>query len=943
MQKFIPLIFSTLKSSICRQFVVCLAMLLPMTATAKPADRYTKERPLVIVSDWEFPPYEFRSSNGAPTGFNIDVVNAILDKLKIPHKFVMKEWSHAVQQFEHREADLIVAPLFSSFRTAPYFCSHSILSYYKIKIAAHRDSPLINSAEELLRAKGIVLKNNDITSQRVLANEAPQLAYESHSVKDALSGLKSGSCQYFVWGEEPLKWKLKELNLQDDIVLSDYDISTVEIHFVGYDQELIDLLDDQYARMEQNGDLELISDKWFHPEQVHNDTSPISIIVTLAILAWVISLYLINRLLRNRVIAATKKNKDLENMMLQALHTSDYSVMQYDIQTDRFTNTHGTMLQEGGITLQRMFELMHPSDRDQARKQIQLLMEGKSSIWEIKNQWNAGTDEKPNWRFIYGHAIPERDENNQIRYIVSTVKDTTREFEQERKDWELASKFVKIFDSTLVAMSFYDKNGQLIDLNKNMRKLACFDAEGEKLFCNTSMFDITLLKDDFDPKHPQMLHACQHMHYAEAGIDTYIEFRIRPVFIGDSLEYYLITARDLSAERDMYIEQQQHEKKLQHANEIITQYENELKYLLENSRMWVWRSDLKTRTINFSTSLRETTLVETFEEFRNSLYPEDRERAMAELGNMEGADINFNSTFHYEHALFSEKPIWATISGIPTYDEEGRLTGHFGVVRDVTEFMEAQEKLKRETNRAEDSGKLKSVFLANMTHEIRTPLNAIVGFSDLLQMVEGTDERREFIRIIRNNCDMLIRLINDIIEASNMNQGPLSIEVSDLDWAVAFNDICQSLAQRVQEPGVEFIVDNPYTSFPTRLDKGRLQQVITNFTTNAVKYTHQGHIRVGYSYIDSPEAPGNGQKGIYMYCEDTGEGIPKDKQASVFERFVKLNDYVQGTGLGLAICKNIAERCNGHIGVISEGSKHGSTFWIWIPCDTLRPPTSKQQ
>jgi signal transduction histidine kinase len=181
---------------------------------------------------------------------------------------------------------------------------------------------------------------------------------------------------------------------------------------------------------------------------------------------------------------------------------------------------------------------------------------------------------------------------------------------------------------------------------------------------------------------------------------------------------------------------------------------------------------------------------------------------------------------------------------------------------------------------------------------------------------------------------MLMRLINDIIEASNMNQGSLTIETEEVDFAIVFNDICQILAQRIEEPGVEFIIDNPYASFVTRIDKGRLQQVITNFTTNAVKYTHQGHIKVGYRKEENVRTD-NGEKssGIYMYCEDTGSGIPIDKQSTVFDRFVKLNDFVQGTGLGLSICKSIAERCGGKVGVDSEGEGKGSTFWIWIPCD----------
>lgn len=168
---------------------------------------------------------------------------------------------------------------------------------------------------------------------------------------------------------------------------------------------------------------------------------------------------------------------------------------------------------------------------------------------------------------------------------------------------------------------------------------------------------------------------------------------------------------------------------------------------------------------------------------------------------------------------------------------------------------------------------------------------------------------------------MLMRLINDILEASNMGQA-LSIKPEKVDFSKVFNDICQILAQRVQEAGVEFIKDNPYDTFPATIDIGRIQQVLTNFTTNAVKYTHKGHIKLGYKEQDN---------GIYYYCEDTGTGIPKEKQASVFERFVKLNDFVQGTGLGLSICKAIAERCGGKIGVTSEGEGHGSTFWLWTP------------
>ena len=114
------------------------------------------------------------------------------------------------------------------------------------------------------------------------------------------------------------------------------------------------------------------------------------------------------------------------------------------------------------------------------------------------------------------------------------------------------------------------------------------------------------------------------------------------------------------------------------------------------------------------------------------------------------------------------------------------------------------------------------------------------------------------------------------------------------------------------------------------IDQRRVQQVVTNFVTNAVKYTHEGHIKVDYR-IESKDGGGEGKQELYIYCEDTGAGIPKEQQSSVFDRFVKLNDYVQGTGLGLSICKAIADRYNGKIGVDSEGEGKGSTFWLRIP------------
>lgn len=237
----------------------------------------------------------------------------------------------------------------------------------------------------------------------------------------------------------------------------------------------------------------------------------------------------------------------------------------------------------------------------------------------------------------------------------------------------------------------------------------------------------------------------------------------------------------------------------------------------------------------------------------------------------------------------------------------------------------AEEKIKEELirakERAEESDRLKSAFLANMSHEIRTPLNAIVGFSSILAETAGTEENKEYIHIIEINNNLLLQLINDILDISRIEAGSLDFKYSNIDVNHSLKELSNVFCLRMP-PNVECLVETPLTECIVYAEQNRVMQILSNYISNAIKYTNEGSITIGYY------PPLNNK--LHLFIRDTGCGIAADKCHLVFERFVKLDSFKQGTGLGLSICRMLAEKMNASVGVHSEVDK-GAEFWLELP------------
>ena len=654
------------------------------------------------------------------------------------------------------------------------------------------------------------------------------------------------------------------------------------------------------------------------------------LMVIIVFLTFLVSLG-INQISLLRIRKHSDRVKDLTTIMQHTLNSSQNYVIRLSIHDQIGFNMHGDFLPEDGMSFQDSFKYIHPDDRDKYKEFVFSLVNGKE-MGDCTFRWDASKDKhKGDWRYIHDLGIGEYANPNQKQptNIFCTLTDMTDQMKMENREIELTNRYRKIFEQGLIGLAFYDNTGHLITANQKMREILKFQSEDDPYYFNRTLYDMPSFRDVLYEHKPEELYFCTKSVIAERNVNCYTEIRVHPIYEHEELVYITFSIRDITQERELHLQNKKSDEIIRKTNEEIQRYETELQYLMESVNMRFFRTSFETKEVTIYKSMSQPEnkldLNTLFAHFVDDTYTTDSKDKLLEYFSKPHSMLSHMRPIFHE----GDELEWNQIDVVPHY-ENGQLIGTYGIFRNVTELIQKQERLKEETERANESGMKKSTFMANMTHEIRTPLNAIVGFSDVLAMLSTPEEKQEIIRVIMNNCDMLLRLVNDILAISSLENAGIEIYPRQTDFAKDFNDTATAMAQRVMAP-VQFIAENPYTSFHTVIDSGRIQQVITNFVTNAVKYTHEGHIKIGYHTEER-----QGKNGLYFYCEDTGTGIPKESQEKVFERFVKLNDYVQGTGLGLSICKAIADKCEGEIGIISEGEGHGSTFWLWIPCEEIK-------
>ena len=353
--------------------------------------------------------------------------------------------------------------------------------------------------------------------------------------------------------------------------------------------------------------------------------------------------------------------------------------------------------------------------------------------------------------------------------------------------------------------------------------------------------------------------------------------------------------------------------------------------VLKVMKMAIWRIDVQSRTITFESDFRDVVGSYHFspntplEEFYDLMLPQYRskiETAIKELaeGRAEEAHEQFETRMPHSDQIHWEDA-YATI-------EKRDLNGRTKVIVGTLTIIDGQKSIERALidarNHAEESDRLKSAFLANMSHEIRTPLNAIVGFSDVLSMAQSDEERAELVSLIKQNNAHLLRLFDDMANMSKLEAGDEAVKKEHFDLNQLLMDVVDKFADKSKETGVKIEVETMDDAVKPYSDRNRLSEILNQYMDNAMKFTSKGVVTIGYQTNNNR---------LRICVRDTGKGIPANHcNEHIFERFVKVDEFVPGTGLGLSICRSLALSIGGKVGVESKLNV-GSLFWVEIPIE----------
>ncbi len=351
--------------------------------------------------------------------------------------------------------------------------------------------------------------------------------------------------------------------------------------------------------------------------------------------------------------------------------------------------------------------------------------------------------------------------------------------------------------------------------------------------------------------------------------------------------------------------------------------------VLKAMKLAVWHIDVQERTITYDSDYREALDIPSVppgtdvELFCDNLLPEDKKRIAERMRDLVEGRVDLVHEQYQSRSTLGDSLNWGeTYAVVDKRDANGRPLTIVGTSMRIDKQKEIEMALIKARNQAEESDRLKTAFLANISHEVRTPLNAIVGFSEVLTETASESERQQLSELIRQNNTHLLQLFDDMVNMSKLDAGVESVQKTRFQMDEFLQEVVKKYAEQASKKHLSLIIDEHSENLEAYTDRNRLMQIVYHYVDNALKFTTEGGVTIGCNI-----EVGN----MRVWVRDTGKGIDSEFCGDkLFERFVKIDEFEQGTGLGLSVCRSLALTLGGKVGMESELGR-GSLFWVDVP------------
>ena len=542
----------------------------------------------------------------------------------------------------------------------------------------------------------------------------------------------------------------------------------------------------------------------------------------------------------------------------------------------------------------------------QTVEEVYLLDTPQGEVWIRSKRCFQETDEEGNTK-IYG--IAETQDSPHMASAYRALHNSERILHN-------------IYKNIPVGIELYNKNGDLIDLNK--KELEMFHITHKEKMIGINIFENPVLPEEIKPKIKENEDIEFTFQYDFSKINGYYESEKSSGFL--NLTTRITTLYDHARQPINYLLINVDKTENTIAYNKIQEFKNFFELVGDYAKVGYAHFDALSRDGYALSSWyknvgeEEGTPLPEIIGIHSHFHPEDRAVMLDFLAKViKGESSKLCRDVRIRRA--DGNYTWTRVNVlVRNYRPQDNIIEMLCINFDITQLKETEQMLIKAKDKAEEADRLKSAFLANMSHEIRTPLNAIIGFSSMLEEAEDQEEKHQYITIIEDNNKLLLQLISDILDLSKIEAGTFDIIPEKVNAKQLCSDLFQAMQMKAT-PQVELRLKDDLPELTFTSDKNRLYQVLLNFVTNAFKFTSEGSITIDYQI--------NGNE-VKFSVQDTGMGVEPEKQEAIFTRFVKLNSFIPGTGLGLPICQSIVTQLGGKIGVESEPGK-GSCFWFTHP------------